>query len=240
MSVPPHHTNVRSVDRLAAALLAVPALLSFVLILHHPALHGRHGVADVAAGIQAVARMDRIVHGGLIAMFALQTVGFFLFCGKLGWGRPAVAVGFLAYTAGVLLMVIPTTLDGFVTPDLAAACLSAPQGCGGTGGGVFRLVAAMIQEFTKAALIVMSAGTCAWAAVLLFGTGVVSRVAGAIGLLCAVAPVAVLLLSDIYLRPGNLAGMIAAQVVWSFVAAGVMGSGAHAPSPRNLPPARLG
>ncbi len=209
-------------DHVAAALLAVPALLTLVLLLHHPALHGRHGVADVAAGVQAIAPMTRFVHGSIVAMFALQTLGFLRFSASLGWRRPAVGAAFLAYGAGVVLSVIPAMLDGFVAPDLAAACLGTSAGCGPADGGAFRLVAVMIQAFTKVALVAMSAGTFGWACALLADAGAGRRLAGAGGLVCAVVPVAILLRSDVYLRPGNLAGMFAAQVVWTLLAAAVV------------------
>ena len=43
--------------------------------------------------------------------------------------------------------------------------------------------------------------------------------AGAVGLVCAAVPVAVLLGTGGYLRPGTLAGPVAAQVVWALLAA---------------------
>ncbi len=218
----PGQNQSRQVDVMAAALLAIPAVLTLVLILHHPVLHGKHDVASVAAGIQAHALMDRLVHGGLITVLGIQTLGFYLFSAKLGWRRPAVAGGLIAYTAGVLLMIIPSTLDGFVTPDLASNCLAAAHGCGTLEEGSFRLVAVMIQDFTKLALVVMSTGVLSWSVALLASRDAPKRIAGVVGIICACMPVAILLHSDIYLQAGNLPGMIASQLVWSLLAAALI------------------
>lgn len=212
----------RPCDVAAAGLLAVPAVLTLVLVMHHPVLRDGHDVASVVNGIGSLATMDRLVHGGLIVVLGIQTLGFYLFSAWLGWERPAVAAGFIGYAAGVLLMIVPATLDGFVTPDLAATCLTAPHGCGATDASVFRLVAIMIQDFTKLALVVMAAGITGWSVALLGGKTLPVRVGGIAGLVCAAVPVVILLSSSVTLKPGNLAGMIASQTVWSLLAAALL------------------
>jgi hypothetical protein len=212
----------RRVDWLAAGLLALPAVTSCVLLAHHPVLRLRHGATDVANGLRAVASMDRLVHGGLMATFALQALGFWLFSARLGWRRPSVAAGFMAYSAGVLLMTIPATLDGFVAPDLAAACSAAPGGCAGGQVDSLRLVALLIQDFSKVALMAISVGTFAWAFALLTGGAGARRGAGLVGLACAVVPAWTLLFSNLYLTPANLVGAFAPTLLWSLVVAVLM------------------
>lgn len=220
-------------DRLAAVLLAGPALLTLVLVLHHPVLRGAHGAEEVAAAVAVLGPALRIMHGGVLVLFAMQVLGFYRFSARLGWDRAAVAAGFLAYAAGTALTAVPALLDGFVAPDLAAACLraaqGASQGCGPADGAVFRLVVVVIQDFTKAGLIAMSAGTGAWALALLTGAadrgaaGMVERAAGVVGLLCAATPVVMVLRANVWLGPGNLAGFLAPQTVWTLFAATVVG-----------------
>ncbi len=215
-------TPVRGAQWFGAALLALTGLFTLALVMNHPTLGARHDVQTVAIGIQALARVDRLVHGLLMAVLCLQAAGFYIFSARLGWRSPAVAAGFMAFAAGTVVMTIPTTLDGFVTPDLAAACLKLSMGCSGADAGAFRLVAVMIQDFTKLALILMSAAALGWGLALVFRRGWVNRLAGLIGLACAAVPAWVLLTSQVTLRPDNLAQVIAAQVVWSLVAAGVL------------------
>ena len=226
MTAQPHISAPAGPGRAAryfgAVLLALTGLFTLALVLNHPVLAGRHDVKAVAVGIQALARVDRLVHGLLMVVLGLQAVGFCIFSARLGWRSPAAAAGFLAFAAGAVVMTIPATLDGFVTPDLAEACLKLPLGCGAPDAGAFRLVAVMIQDFTKLALILMAAAAAAWGLALLARPGWLSRVAGLIGLACAAAPTWVLLTSAILLQPGNLAQIMGAQVVWSLAAAAVL------------------
>lgn len=213
-----HDEHQRAVNRLAATLLAAPSLLSLILISHHPVLEA-HAAGGMAAAMAASAGMDRFVHGGLIAMLGLQVLGFHLFSAKLGWERPTVTAAFMAYVAGVLFMVIAATLDGFVTPDLVAvACRPGLITCTASDG-VFHLVSAMIQDFSKLALVIMSVATACWAAALLARKNRVDQGAAVMAILCAGVPVAILLITGVRLRPGNLVGMIAAQLAWNLLAA---------------------
>jgi len=222
---PPTHDPAspgQGAGRFGAALLALTGLLTLALVMNHPVLEGRHDIQSVAVGIQALATADRLVDGLLMAVLGLQAVGSWIFSARLGWRGPAVAAGFLAFAAGAVVMTIPATLDGFVTPDLADACLKLSVGCGGADAGALRLVAVMIQDFTKLALILMAAAAASWGVALLFRPGWLNRMAGIAGLACAAVPAWVLLSSAVYLRPSNLAAIIAAQVVWSLVAAAVL------------------
>ncbi|HEY0779286.1 MAG TPA: hypothetical protein VGD56_15070 [Gemmatirosa sp.] len=223
---------VRPADRRAAGLLATAALLSILIVLHHPTIQGRHGAADFAAGIAAIGPALRVVHGALLVLLGVQALGFFQLSARLGWNRLPVAAGFLAYAAGVMVLAIPALLDGFVAPDLAAACVRTVAGatagaapaCGAADGATFRLVGTIVQDFTKAGFVAIAVATAAWAVALLAGAAedAFARAAGAVGLLCAAAPIAFLLGTDVLLRPTTLAGFVAAQLVWSLVAAALL------------------
>jgi len=213
--------NSKPAETLAARLLMVTAVLSLVAVLHHPVLPPVHGAAETAQAIRSLAGMDRLVHGALIVLFALQMVGFYYFSAGLGFRRPMVVAGFVAYAAGALTMIIPATLDGFVTPDLVEECAIAAR-CGDGQGALITLIAVAIQDFTKIALAAISVSTLCWGAVLIGGPGRIQRAAGLVGLACAMAPLAALAVSRIHLVPGNLAVIVAAQLVWNLVAATAM------------------
>lgn len=235
-------------DLVAATLLVGPALLTLVLVLHHPVLPpappGGRTVAETAADIVHLGPALGIVHGALLALLAAQTLGLQRFSARLGWGRLTVAAGFLAYVAGVLLLAIPALLDGFVTPAVAAACVRAAREavreCGPADGATLRLVAVMIQVFTKAGLLLLSAAAGAWAVALLGGAGDVGgfgpaarrRAVGALGIVCAVAPALVLVGTALWLRPGTLAALLAAQSVWACAVGALM---ARAGTPQAAP-----
>ncbi len=226
-------TMDRRRERFGGVLLALTGLLTLVLVMHHPVLRAHHGIGEMATGIRALAAMDRIVHGALMFILGVQALGFYIFSARIGFRHPAVVAGFIAFAVGVVVMIVPTTLDGFVTPDVAQACLATPGGCTAADASVFRLVAAMIQDFTKVALLATALGAGCWSLALLLRRGLANRLAGSAGLLCAGIPASILLFSDLHLRPDNLAQIIAAQAVWCLIAAGLLivgGAGAKAMS----------
>ena len=67
MTAQPHISAPAGPGRAAryfgAVLLALTGLFTLALVLNHPVLAGRHDVKAVAVGIQALARVDRLVHG---------------------------------------------------------------------------------------------------------------------------------------------------------------------------------
>lgn len=210
-----------SSSRFAGAVLALTAFLTLVAVLHHPVLHGPRNMnfIEIARGLQAVALMDRVIHGSLIAILSLQLVSLYVFSTGLGLRRPIIAAGLMAYAAGVVLMVIPSMLDGFVTPDLATACLARLYGCNATDVSVFTLVSLMIQNLTKVALVAMAVGIFCWSIALLLGRDRIDRASGLIGMPLAAAPVIIFMSSNIHLGPENLAGIIASQVAWNLIVA---------------------
>ena len=72
----------RRTDLLAASLIGLTAVATLVLVLHHPVLQGRGDIGREAAGIEALAGMDRFIHGGLMAVMFAQAVGFYLFSAR--------------------------------------------------------------------------------------------------------------------------------------------------------------
>jgi len=210
-----------SINRLAGAVLALTAFLTLVAVLHHPMLHGpkNMNIVEIARGLQAAAGMDRLIHGSLIGILSLQLVSLYVFSVGLGLRRPVIAAGFMAYAAGVVFMVIPSMLDGFVTPDLATACIARLHGCDATDVSVFTLVAVMIQNFTKVALVAMAMGIFCWSVALLLGRDWIDRASGILGIPLAATPLIIFMSSNIHLGPENLAGIIASQVTWNLLVA---------------------
>ena len=254
-----HESESPQPDATAAVLLAGPALLLLVLVLHHPVLPSGPTVGraaeGVAAGIVHLGPALASVHGAMLVLLAAQTLGYARFSARLGWGRLPVAAGFLAYAAGAGLAAVPALLDGFVTPVLAAACLRAAAAaagavagareCSAADGASLRLVAVVIQVFTKAGLLLLCAAAGAWGVALLRGAGDLPgapaahrtsrarrRAVGLLGIACAAVPAAVLVAAEVWLRPGNLAALLAAQSVWACAAATLL---AGSPAPGRAP-----
>jgi hypothetical protein len=216
-------------QRFAAACIGLGAVLALVMVLHHPTLDRSaiHDAADAARDIERLAPLDRLVHGMLMLLYWLQTVGFYYFSRRLGFQRPAVLAGFTAYAAGVLLMAIPATLDGFVTSDLPRLC--AMEACTGSQLPGIALIAIAIQAFTKIALVATAIATLSWAGALIFPRrGASSLLLGIVGLASGGVPIALIVFAGIVLTPTTLGVMVMSQLVWNLVAAGWLMSDARA------------
>ncbi|HVJ54603.1 MAG TPA: hypothetical protein VM689_19235 [Aliidongia sp.] len=212
-------------DIAAGAVLAGAALLSLAAILHHPTLQGPHEAQAAAEAIRSLGPLDRLIHGTLMLVAFIQTVAFARVSARLGFRSAAILAGFSAYAAGSIVLVIPATLDGFVTPDLADRCLAAAD-CGASHAAVTELVGVAIQDFTKVALSALSLATLCWSIGIVGRPGPMPRAVGLVGLVCALAPLAALWLSDLHLRPDNLAIILSAQLVWNIAVAALMLTGA--------------
>jgi hypothetical protein len=215
-------------QRFAAACIGLGTLLALVMVLHHPTLDRSaiHDAADAARDIARLAPLDRLVHGMLMLLYWLQTVGFYYFSRRLGFQRPAVLAGFTAYAAGTLLMAIPATLDGFVTSDLPRLC--ALEACSGSQLPGIEIIAIAIQAFTKIALVATAIATLCWSGALLCWSGALifprrgasSLLLGIVGLASGGVPIALIVFAGIVLTPATLAIMVMSQLVWNLAVAG--------------------
>jgi len=211
----------RSIDIVAGIALTLSAIVSLIAILHHPTLSGVHSGEETVRAVHALAGMDKLVHGTLMLIFSVQTVGFFHFSARLGFHRAGVVAGLMAYALGTVALFIPTTLDGFITPDLMDACAASPN-CGVMPVALIQLVAIAIQDFTKISLVAISLATLCWSACLVGLPGWINRAAGGIGLICGLVPLAVFGLFSVYLQPNNLAEIMLAPLIWTLTAGALM------------------
>ena len=181
-------------NRIAALLLGLPAVLELALILHHPVpprTVGAAGAADPFAGIAAVIGPNRSFHAILILLMVVQLTGLLLLARRLGLHRPLVVLGGVFFALATVLLLLATTHDGFVVFELISRCRASSRGCGEGTRAALDLVLASVQAFTKLGLVAQSFGFAAFAASLVSGTARL-RLAGAAGLVIALAPLALL------------------------------------------------
>jgi hypothetical protein len=211
-------------QRFAAAAIALGAVLAVAVVAHHPALHRAVGgpAAETAAALQALAPANRLVHGGLMAVLGLQMVGFAYFSARLGFRRPAVLAGLVAFAAAAVVMIIPMTLDGFVVADFSVRCAAAAQACGAAETAILGLLGIVIQDLTKVGLAATSVAVLCWSIALLGGKAWAARAVGGLGLVCGLGPLAVLLASRLVLTPHSLAAILLASSLWGLAVAALM------------------
>jgi hypothetical protein len=207
----------RFADLFGGAVIGLSVLLAVVMILHHPVAHGG-GTAAILQSAQRQADIDHIVHGVLIALMGVLTLGFLHLTQRLGFQRPAAAAGFVAFAAGSLLVSIAGTFDGFVVPDVATWCNAPGHVC--TGSGMLVLISAVIQDFTTVGFVAQSIGLIAWGIALLTARGGwAGRTLGVLGVLCGGASAAVLIGAHVFLTPHSLLMIFAVYGVWYLAAA---------------------
>jgi len=215
----------RRIRRFAAGSIGGGALLALLMVLHHPTLD-RSSIHDAAQTADAIARLasaDRFVHGMLMLLYGLQTVGFFYLSQSLRFGRPIVLTGFVAFAAGTFLTMIPATLDGFVTPDLPALCRPT---CAGTDLPGIAVISIAIQDFTRIGLVAFAISSLSWGVALLSAAGWLSRLVGLIGSAAGAVSIGLIVVVGIVLTPATLALIVLSQLVWNLAAAAWLVAGA--------------
>ncbi len=205
-------------DVFAGAVIGLATVLALVMILHHPTAHG--GAAAIMASADRLAGVDRVVHGVLIGLMGLLTLGFLHLTQRVGFQRPAAAAGFVAFAGGSVLVSIAATFDGFVVPDVAAWCTAPGHACAGSGTDMLVLISAAIQDFTKIGFVAQSIGLVGWGIALLTGRdGWAGRLVGILGLIGGGAPAAIILGSHLVLAPHSLLMIFGFYGVWYLAAA---------------------
>jgi hypothetical protein len=168
--------------------------MELALILHHPVparTTGPAGAADLFGGIAAVIGPNRTFHAVLILLMLAQLTGLLLLARKWGIHRPAVIAGAVLCLAATILLLLATTFDGFVTFELISRRSASASGCGAGTRAALAMIFASVQAFTKLGLLVQSLGFAVLAATLL-RSGRPLRIAGAAGIVIALAPLALL------------------------------------------------
>jgi hypothetical protein len=198
-----------------AGILAIATgIAAFVLLANHPG-GSAHDFAGVLRDEAANRVMDAAVHGGFIAVLALQTVCYAIFSARIGFSRATAVAGFVFFAFGVAFLSASMVLDGLVTPAVAAKYLAAPNKIE-FAKSLFVLIGALIGVLMPIGLAFQSAAIACWGWALT-ASGL-SRAAGLFGLALGVIALAALATSFIAMNPFVLMGAIAATSVWAVVA----------------------
>lgn len=110
--------TIQSPDRNAGNLAIVAAVASVALALLHPGGQAR-SFSDFVAEEAQNQRMDMIVHGGFIFVFALQLIGYGVLSRRLESGRLAARSAYVFFTLGVAWISLNLLFDGLIQPMIA-------------------------------------------------------------------------------------------------------------------------
>ena len=208
----------RRADRAAGAMIGIAALGLLAALAAHPVV-AASGIAEALPQIAAARLLDGVVHGAIIAVYAVQLVGFVLLARRLGLDRMVPVAGLVALTLASVAVVGATLLDGFVTPDLALHYLAAPPERQAAAGDLLVLVGVTIQDATRLALVAEGMATILWS-VPLWQHG--HRGSAVLGFGAGSLPAAVILVAAPRLMPHLLIGLLGLQCTWSLAVAGLL------------------
>ncbi|HXC56242.1 MAG TPA: hypothetical protein VNU97_13165 [Rhizomicrobium sp.] len=219
-TAPMFNTEKRSAlpgTRLVGLLTAATGVAALALLAFHPGDTAKT-FADVLRNEAANRLADGIVHGGFIAVLALQMVCYTVFSAQLGLTRTATIAGLVFFAMGTMFLSGSMVLDGLVTPAVAAKYLAAPAKIE-YAKSLFVLIGALISFLMPLGLAFQSAAIAAWGWALV-ASGM-SRVLGVIAMLAGAGLVAALASSFAAMNPFALMGAMAAIAAWA-MAAGVL------------------
>jgi len=202
--------------RVAGWTLVVAAVLSLVVMSHHPVAHGRDPATFMQA-ILATATPNALVHGSLIAMMLATAWALLEFSVWRGFSRAPVRAALPLYGTGVLAMIVAALVSGFVTTRIAARFVDGDAAAQLQAQGLFAACWAVNQVAANFAVVLFSGAIALWSLDLVSDRGS-ARALGVGGLVVAVACTAALTVVRLDVRGMLLVAV--ALAVWQ-VAVGV-------------------
>jgi hypothetical protein len=203
--------------RAAPALLIFATLAEIVAMAHHPSF----ATADIAAatrGILVATGIAGWVHGTLIVLMLLVAFGLSEFVLRAGAARPLIRAGAIAYTTGVIIMIVAALISGFAVPDTVRSLASVPALDSQIMRAVFILCRVLNRTCANAGALATSAGIACWSVALLWESGL-RRVTGAIGCVAALVPAVALLSGAMSLNVLGMSAVVVIQGVWNLAVA---------------------
>ena len=193
-------------------VLIACAVATVALLANHPG-GASHSFADMLRSEAANQVSDAVVHGGFIAVMAVELVCFAGLAVRLGPVRTPVLAAMIFTAAGFLALAGSMIVDGLVTPALAARYLAGPADGLDAARPLLALCGVLIRFLMPMGLAFQAAGTLAWGAALLSGRGF-ARATGIGGLALGASILVALAVTVSGMNPLVLMGAIAGQAVW--------------------------
>lgn len=181
--------NTPESQRGVGAVLALSAIVSVVLLASHPE-GSAHDFAGMLKEEAAGRLMDAIVHGGFIAVLAIQLVCYAALSVRLGATRVAVMAGFIFFAVGTGALMGSLTIDGLVVPGLAARYVGAAVEKQNLVRGAFAFAGGAIAILMPMGLLLQGSGIVAWGVALMKRADVTAIASLVLGAAIVAAPIA--------------------------------------------------
>lgn len=207
-----------SASRGTGLIAIATGIAAVVLLLNHPG--GQPGsFADMVKDEATNQVMNAVVHGGFIAVLALQIFCYARLSAQLGTARALPLAGLVFFATGAAFMMASLLLDGLVLPAIAAKYMRALAAKEDFAKVAFIVVGTTVQFLMPVGILFQSAGITAWG----MGLSQASRrVLGLLGLLVGAACFAAAAASLVTGQPMLLMAAIVGLALWAFVAGAVL------------------
>jgi len=185
-------------DRIAGGAMIAAALLSVLVMAHHPEHVDPNGLVG-------------IVHGAMIVLMTVTAFGFTHFALRRGLDRPAILAGLVAYFVSLVAHLGAGTINGFIVPALAA------RGADLSGRDVFLLAWESNQALASLGVFATAAAFTLWSIDFLRRPGLEPRIIGGLGLVAGLVPAALLATGTTDMHVAGAMVAYAAFSLWAVV-----------------------
>jgi hypothetical protein len=201
--------------RSAGILLLLSTIASLVLLGLHPS-----ETATTFAGVlkdEALHQgLNGVVHGGFIAVLALEMAAYAAFSSRLRGLLPVT--GLVLFSVGVAFLSASLFCDGLIVPAIAAKYAAVPEKIE-SARTLFVLCETAIRFLMPLGLAFQAAGVAAWGMALVRGP---SRWGGVAGSVLGLGVLAALVITYAQLNPLVVMASLAALSLWGFIASGLL------------------
>jgi hypothetical protein len=208
----------RTEAKASGIILIASSLLAMLMIAHHPQAT-THAAGQLMAEIADKAAIDRLVHGSLMVLLAIQAWCYSGFCMRLGIAHGMVRAGATAYAMGIVAIFTAATIDGFVVADVGTRYVAGRPEELEAARHLLNLCGISVGEFTSVAVVAMSTAFIRWSLALLRAPRVNAWL-GVTGLMLGAGPALGLVLGAITMNLHGAIVFLLCQTIWN-VAVGI-------------------
>ncbi|WP_075793024.1 hypothetical protein [Massilia putida] len=220
-----------STARGAGFAIALSAVASIAAVALDSPAQGSDPLA-ILQSMVALREPHQLVHIVAMACIGGLMVGFTVLSQRLGLRRVPVLAGLIAYGAGSMLMLIATTIDGFISTDTAALFATKSPEAVRVGYWMIQAMAGVaLSDIARVAWVCQSVAAVAWSLAMLRDAGL-ARKAGLIGLVSGALPGVAVVAAGAHMTATVVVGILLVQAIWNLTAATYLLCGATLPQAR--------
>jgi hypothetical protein len=223
--------------RSAGFVILLSALASLVAVALDSSAQG----SDPLSILQSMVRIrgsHQLVHIVAMACLGGFMYGFTVLSQRLGLRRAPVLAGLIAYSAGSMLMLVATIIDGFISTDTAALFATKSPEAVRAGYWMIQAMAGVaLTDIARVAWVCQSVAAVAWSLALLRDAGLARKV-GLIGLVVGALPGVAVVAAGSRITETVVVGILLLQALWNLAAAAYLFGGAKAPQVTDSGPLR--